>query len=74
LDQQIQKPIDPDQRQKSRPAARNNLPAVSALAQKQAFALHQPMSLWSKADMCSAKRHVRFIPKSRHLDFNQYAG
>ena len=36
---------------------------MSALGQKQTFAVHQPMSaLPSKADMCSATRDVRFGP------------
>ena len=36
---------------------------LSALGQKQTFAVHQPMSaLPPKADMCGATRHVRFGP------------
>jgi hypothetical protein len=32
---------------------------------------HHPMSaLGSKADMCSAKRHVRFTPNSGHVQCN----
>src|SRR5262249_40723521 len=38
---------------------------MSALGQKQTFALHQPMSaLPPKADICSAPAHVRFGPKA----------
>src|SRR5262245_48482568 len=37
--------------------------AMSALGQKQTFAVHQPMSaLPPKADMCSANSYVRFGP------------
>src|SRR5262245_39056707 len=37
--------------------------AMSALGQKQTFALHQPMSaLPPKADMCGARGYVRFGP------------
>ena len=36
---------------------------MSALGHKQTFAVHKPMSaLPPKADMCSATRHVRFVP------------
>ena len=36
---------------------------MSALGQKQTFAVHQPMSaLHLKADMCSARAHVYFGP------------
>ena len=36
---------------------------MSALGQKQTFAMQQGMSaLPPKADMCSATRHVRFVP------------
>src|SRR4030095_8527875 len=36
---------------------------MSALGQKQTFALHQPMSaLPPKADICGATRDVRFVP------------
>ena len=38
---------------------------LSALGQKQTFAVHQPMSaLRPKADMCGAFRDVRFVPKA----------
>src|SRR5262249_28822488 len=38
---------------------------MSALGQKQTFALHQPMSaLPPRADMCGATRDVRFGPKA----------
>ena len=38
---------------------------MSALGQKQTFAVHKRMSaLPPKADMCSATRHVRFVPKA----------
>ena len=38
---------------------------MSALGQKQTFAVHKPMSaLHPKADMCSALAHVRFVPKA----------
>jgi hypothetical protein len=38
---------------------------MSALGQKQTFAMHQPMSaLAPKADICGAKRNVRFGPKA----------
>ena len=38
---------------------------MSALGQKQTFAVHQPMSaLPPKADMCSALAHFRFVPKA----------
>ena len=49
-------------------------PNKSALGQKQTFALHQPMSaLPPKADMCSATRHVRFVPKAEILQCNSIA-
>ena len=36
---------------------------MSALGQKQTFAMQNIMSaLPPKADMCSARRHVRFVP------------
>ena len=36
---------------------------MSALGQKQTFAVHNGVSaLHPKADMCSATRHVRFVP------------
>jgi hypothetical protein len=38
---------------------------MSALGQKQTFAVQNVMSaLNPKADMCGAKRHVRFVPKA----------
>ena len=38
---------------------------MSALGQKQTCAAHKVMSaLPSKADMCSAHTHVRFVPKA----------
>jgi hypothetical protein len=38
---------------------------MSALGQKQTFALHHPMSaLPPKADMCDAAKDVRFGPKA----------
>ena len=38
-------------------------PAMSALGQKRTFAMQNGMSaLTPKADMCSATRHVRFVP------------
>src|SRR5262249_15394673 len=38
---------------------------MSALGQKQTFALHQPMSaLPARADMCGATRDVRFGPQA----------
>ena len=38
---------------------------MSALGQKQTFAPQKAMSaLPPKADMCSATRHVRFVPKA----------
>jgi hypothetical protein len=40
-------------------------PAMSALGQKQTFAVQKRMSaLPPKADMCGAKRDVRFVPKA----------
>ena len=42
---------------------------MSALGQKQTFAVHQPMSvLPPTADMCSASRNVRFVPKADILN------
>jgi len=36
---------------------------MSALGQKHTFAVHNGVSaLHPKADMCSATRHVRFVP------------
>ena len=41
--------------------------AMSALGQKQTFAVQKSVSaLLPKADMCGATRDVRFVPKSRH--------
>jgi hypothetical protein len=38
---------------------------MSALSQKQTFAVHQPMSaIPPKADMCGATRNVRYGPKA----------
>ena len=38
---------------------------MSALGQKQTYAVHQPLSaLPPKADICSALAHVRFGPKA----------
>ena len=38
---------------------------MSALGQKQTFAMHKPMSaLPPEADMCSATWYVRFVPKA----------
>jgi hypothetical protein len=40
-------------------------PAMSALGQKQTFAVQNSMSaLPPKTDMCSATRYVRFVPKA----------
>jgi hypothetical protein len=45
---------------------------MSALGQKQTFAVHQPMSALlpiatAKADIYAAKRHVRYSPESGHV-------
>jgi hypothetical protein len=38
---------------------------MSALGQKQTFAVHKPLSaLLPKADICSALAHVRFVPEA----------
>src|SRR5262249_31200465 len=48
----------------------NGSDGMSALGQKQTFALHQPMSaLPPKADICSANRNVRFGPILLQKDF-----
>ena len=45
---------------------------MSALGQRQTFAVQKGMSaLPPKADMCSAKRHVRFVPIA---DINDMSG
>jgi hypothetical protein len=46
---------------------------MSASAQKQTFAVHQPTSaLPPKADMCSAAAHVRFGPKADSCSAAKY--
>ena len=50
---------------------------MSALGQKQTFAMQQGMSaLPPKADMCSATRNVRFVPIADilFLLFNHFVG
>ena len=45
---------------------------MSALGQKQTFALQNVMSaLPPKADMCSAIRHVRFVPIADMTDLSR---
>ena len=45
---------------------------MSALGQKRTCAAQQAdVRFGSKADMCSAKRHVRFTPNSGHVQRNQ---
>ena len=44
---------------------------MSALGQKQTFAVQNGMSaLPPKADMCSATRHVRFVPIADIVQFS----
>ena len=53
------------QRHERLPGGRGNTSSMSALGQKQTFAMQIGMSaLPPKADMCGATRDVRFVPKA----------
>ena len=68
LDQQIQKPIDPDQRQKPRPVTRDNLPTVSALGQKQTCAAQLAMYAKGYQQIFAYNRKCLFCPNGDSAD------